>query len=64
MRRSVGVVRSWQFARAYGEGAVMNASSLVEQVLARVAVGARRGCQQLRHRPVSTGEGVVLDVVM
>jgi CubicO group peptidase (beta-lactamase class C family) len=38
MRRSVGVVRSWRLHRADGDGAVMDAASLVKQVLAHLAL--------------------------
>jgi CubicO group peptidase (beta-lactamase class C family) len=38
MRRSVGVVRSWRLVRAYGDGSVTNAASLVKQVLAHMAL--------------------------
>jgi CubicO group peptidase (beta-lactamase class C family) len=38
MRRSVGVVRNWQLTRLDGEAAVMNAASLVKQVIAHLAL--------------------------
>ena len=38
MRRSVGVVRNWQLTRVEGDLAVMNAASLVKQVLADLAL--------------------------
>ena len=38
MRRSVCVVRRWQLARVDGDDAVMNAASLVKQVIAHVAL--------------------------
>jgi CubicO group peptidase (beta-lactamase class C family) len=38
MRRSVGVVRNWQLVRVEGDGAVMNAASLVKQVIAHLAL--------------------------
>jgi CubicO group peptidase (beta-lactamase class C family) len=38
MRRSVAVVRNWQLVRLDGEVAVMNAASLVKQVIAHLAL--------------------------
>jgi len=38
MRRSVGVVRNWQLVRTEGDPAVMNAASLVKQIVAHVAL--------------------------
>jgi hypothetical protein len=38
MHRSVGVVRDWQLARVEGDLAVMNAASLVKQVIAHLAL--------------------------
>ena len=39
MRRSVGVVHNWQLVRVEGDMAVMNAASLVKQVIADLAQG-------------------------
>jgi CubicO group peptidase (beta-lactamase class C family) len=38
MRRSVAVVRNWQLVRVEGDAAVMNAASLVKQVIAHLAL--------------------------
>jgi CubicO group peptidase (beta-lactamase class C family) len=38
MRRSVGVVRDWQLVRVEGDVEVMNAASLVKQVIAHLAL--------------------------
>jgi CubicO group peptidase (beta-lactamase class C family) len=38
MRRSFGVVRNWQLVRVEGDAAVMNAASLVKQVIAHLAL--------------------------
>jgi CubicO group peptidase (beta-lactamase class C family) len=38
MRRSVGVVRNWQLIRVEGDAGVMNAASLVKQVIAHLAL--------------------------
>jgi CubicO group peptidase (beta-lactamase class C family) len=38
MRRSVAVVRNWQLVRLDGDAAVMNAASLVKQVIAHLAL--------------------------
>ena len=38
MRRSVGVVHKWQLVRVDGDAAVMNAASLVKQVIAHLAL--------------------------
>jgi CubicO group peptidase (beta-lactamase class C family) len=38
MRSSVGVVRHWQLVRVSGDPAVMNAASLVKQVIAHLAL--------------------------
>ena len=38
MRRSAGIVHNWQLVRVEGDGAVMNAASLVKQVIAHLAL--------------------------
>jgi len=38
MRRSVGVVRNWELVRADGNATVMNAASLVKQVIGHLAL--------------------------
>jgi hypothetical protein len=38
MRRSVAVVRNWQLVRLDGDAGVMNAASLVKQVIAHLAL--------------------------
>lgn len=38
MRRSIAVVRGWQLARVEGDAEVMNAASLVKQVIAHLAL--------------------------